>query len=94
LALIYIKERRYDDATAVLNDLSNLGEDEFRAFALAGQAYILTAQGYYKESSKVIDELMLILNYLNNSQMHLYATDAIKLNRAKLGSAAIDIEEN
>jgi tRNA A-37 threonylcarbamoyl transferase component Bud32 len=94
LVLIYLRDERYDEARAILEDQVNLGEDEseLRAFGLAGLSYILSCtaarstdpaqkQRDYNESARLINEFLQISNYLNNPQMLRYVDEAIERNK-------------
>ena len=59
LALIYLREKRYEEAIEIFEDLVNLGEDEseLRAFGLAGQGYVVSStvpgQGSSRNGSQI-----------------------------------------
>ncbi len=92
LALIYLREGSYDRALAIFNELADQGEYELelRAFGLAGQCGILSIQGKYKESAKVMDEFLQISDYLTSPPMLRLVEETIKINRAKLGPITAD----
>ena len=86
LALIYLNEKRFDEAMKIFDYLANQSDEELdlRAFALAGQAYVLTCKKKYTESAKLIDEYLQINTYLNNAQMNRYVVEADKRNSSQL----------
>jgi hypothetical protein len=89
LALLYFRESRPKDAKKIFDDLANLGDDEreLRAFGLAGQSVVLSYQGKYNESTKIIDEFLPhFIDYLN-PQMDRYVQEAIKRNQSKPDAA-------
>ena len=94
LALLYLKEGRYEDAKKIFEDLSNLGNEELelRAFGLAGESVVYSEQGKYKESDKVLNEFVHIGDYLNNPQMQRYIAEAINRNRSQSGAATPEKE--
>jgi eukaryotic-like serine/threonine-protein kinase len=100
LALIYLREKRNDEANDIFDELVNLGDEdsELRTFGLAGKGVVLSRQGKYRESGKWIDEFLAIMNSLSkqqvqrffdssiNSQMQRYVDEAIYKNRVNLGA--------
>ena len=60
-------------------------DKELRAFGLAGKVGLLTLQGKYEESAKVLDELLPIRDELRDEPMRKMLDYAIKENRDKLG---------
>ncbi|HEY4761901.1 MAG TPA: serine/threonine-protein kinase [Thermoguttaceae bacterium] len=88
LVLIYIREGRYDEAMDICKELANQSdiEIELRAFGLAGQCAILSIQGKYKESAKVMDEFLQISDNLTSPPMQRLVEETIKRNRANLSA--------
>jgi serine/threonine-protein kinase len=92
LALFYLREGRREEAKKIFDDLANLGDDEreLRAFGLAGQSVVLSYEGKYNESMKIINEFLpQFINYLN-PQMDRYVQEAIKRNDSKPDAAKAD----
>jgi tRNA A-37 threonylcarbamoyl transferase component Bud32 len=87
LALLYIREGNYGEAKKIFDDFANLSDDEpeFRAFGLAGQSVVLSYQGKYKDSTKIIDEfLSQYVDYLYNPQMYRLVQEITKRNKEAL----------
>ncbi len=69
------------------------GDLELRAFGLAGQSVVLSYQGNYKESTRIlVDEFLPISNNLNNPQMDRYVRKASARNGSKRDSPATEKE--
>jgi serine/threonine-protein kinase len=88
LARILLRERDYDRAIAVFDELAAASdsEREFRAFGLAGKCGVLSLQGHYRESADVLDQLWPIHQDLRDVQMRTMLDYVVKKNRSKLGS--------
>jgi eukaryotic-like serine/threonine-protein kinase len=92
LALLYLREGGYDDLNKAMDICEKFtyrgdGERELRAFGLAGQSVVLSYQGNYKESTKIlIDEFLPLSDSLNNPQMDRYVQEAFKRNGSKRDS--------
>ncbi len=82
LALLYLKEGSYDSYDKAMDIFEKFtyrgdGDLELRAFGLAGQSVVLSYQGNYKESTRIlVDEFLPISNNLNNPQMDRYVRGA------------------
>ncbi len=87
LARIALRQRNDAQAMALFDALAaDPDEDkELRAFGLAGEVGLLTLQGKYQESAKVLDELLPIRDELRDEPMRKMLDYAIKENRDKLG---------
>jgi serine/threonine-protein kinase len=94
LALIYLRKRSdWDRAMAVFEKLANLNldgpnpkiEPELKAFGLAGQCGVLSLQGKYEESNRILGELDPIKDKLTSEPMRKLLRFAINRNRTKLG---------
>jgi serine/threonine-protein kinase len=87
LARIYLRERDYDRAMAVFEELAGAADSnpEFRAFGLAGKCGILTLEGKYRESAAALDDLWPIHQGLRDVQMQKMLDYVIQENRSKLG---------
>lgn len=57
LALLYLGKRRFDEANGLFHELAGESESEYRAFGLAGEAFILHHRGEYEASQKVIEKV-------------------------------------
>jgi serine/threonine-protein kinase len=87
LARIYLRERDYERAMAIFDDLAGASDSdkEFRAFGLAGKCGLLTLQGRNRESAEVLDELWPIHQELRDTQMRKMLEYVMRENRSKLG---------
>jgi serine/threonine-protein kinase len=85
LARIYLRQRDYDRAMIVFDDLAADSNGEFRAFGLAGKCGILTLQGKYRDSATVLDDLWPIHQELRDAQMRKLLDYVVKENRSRLG---------
>jgi serine/threonine-protein kinase len=90
LARLYLREGNYDQAMAIFQELASLGkgDEEFRAFGLAGQCGLLSLQGRYQESTAQLDDLWPIRGQLHDEQMRQMLDYAMKRNRLKVGESA------
>ncbi|MGD0898754.1 MAG: serine/threonine-protein kinase [Thermoguttaceae bacterium] len=87
LARIYLRQRDYDRALTVCEELAAVSGTnvEFRAFGLAGKCGILTLQGKYRESAGVLNALWPIHQDLRDAQMRKMLDYVVKENRLELG---------
>jgi eukaryotic-like serine/threonine-protein kinase len=87
LARIYLRERDYERAMDVCEDLAAASDSdkEFRAFGLAGKCGVLTLQRKYRESAEALDELWPIHQELRDVQMRKMLDYVMRENRSKLG---------
>jgi serine/threonine-protein kinase len=85
LARIYLRQRDYDRAMRVFNDLAADPAVEFRAFGLAGKCGILTLEGKYRDSATVLDDLWPIRQELRDAQMRKLLDYVVRQNRSRLG---------
>jgi serine/threonine-protein kinase len=85
LARIYLRQRDYERAMTVFDDLAADSNGEFRAFGLAGKCGILTLQGKYRDSATVLDDLWPIHQELRDAQMRKLLDYVVKENRSRLG---------
>ena len=90
LARLYLREGNYDQAMAIFQELASLGngDEEFRAYGLAGRCSLLSLQGKYQESTAELDELLPIRGQLRDEQMRQMLEYALKRNRLKVGETA------
>jgi serine/threonine-protein kinase len=91
LARIYLREQRYSQALTVFEDLiiRGVGEEEFRVFGLTGKAGVLTLEGKYQESARVLQELLSMPNVrgkLKDPQMRQMLDSVIRKNHEALGA--------
>jgi eukaryotic-like serine/threonine-protein kinase len=95
LALIYLRENRPDEAKTKLEDLANLGDEdiELRAFGLAGLGFVLSCEGKYEESAKMLLNFMQIQDYLKNPQMLRYVGEASERNRSHMDATTGEKEK-
>jgi len=86
LARLYLVKNRDQEALEIFKQLAALGEmeEQRRAFGLAGQCWILTKQGKYRESAAVLSHLFPILGKLEDRLMGEMLRDAVEKNRSKL----------
>jgi serine/threonine-protein kinase len=63
LAMLHLAKRRFDEADALFNNLAGESDAEFRAFGLAGQAFILHHRGEYQASQIVIEKVRSLSLY-------------------------------
>jgi serine/threonine-protein kinase len=91
LARIYLKEDHDAPAMAIFKEFALLDdtEEELRAFGLAGQCWILTKQGQYRQSAEVLGQLLPIRSKLKDSLMRQMLNYAISKNRAMLGPLTV-----
>lgn len=91
LARIYLKEDDDDQAMAIFKEFALLDdtEEELRAFGLAGQCWILTKQGRYRQSAEVLGQLLPIRSKLKDSLLRQMLNYAIRQNRSALGPLTI-----
>ncbi len=91
LARIYLKEDDDQQAMALFKEFALLGdtEEELRAFGLAGQCWLLTKQGQYRQSAEVLGELLPIRSQLRDSLLRQMLNYAIRQNRSALGPLTV-----
>lgn len=91
LARIYLKEDDDEQAMALFKEFALLDdtEEELRAFGLAGQCWILTKQGHYRQSAEVLGQLLPIRSKLKDSLLRQMLNYAISKNRSALGPLTI-----
>ncbi len=87
LAMIYLREDRLDEALLLFDELIALGdaEPEARAFGLAGRCGILSIEGKYDESTKILTQLSAVRDDLKDPQMWQLVGHAVRKNRSELG---------
>jgi len=87
LARIYLREGRYRQAMAIFEELAALGDgdDDFRAYGLAGKCGVLTLEKHYKESAATLEELWPLRDRLTDLQMRQFLDHALAKNRSALG---------
>jgi serine/threonine-protein kinase len=90
LAQVYLREGDYVQAMELFDKFAAASESEkeLRAFGLAGQCGVLTLQGKYRESARVLEQLWPIHGKLQNAQMERLLDRVIRKNRHELGSQA------
>jgi serine/threonine-protein kinase len=90
LARLYLREGTHDQAMALFQEFASLGkgDEEFRAFGLAGRCSLLSLQGKYQESSAELDALWPLRSQLRDEQMRQMLEYAMKRNRLKVGEAS------
>jgi serine/threonine-protein kinase len=88
LARIYLRERDYDRAMAVYDELAAASDKdgEFRAFGLAGKCFVLSSLKRYRESADVLEQLWPIHQELRDWQMRRMLDHVLKEIRQKLGA--------
>lgn len=86
LGRIYLREGRYAKALEIFERFAASGDEQQRAFGLAGQCGVLTLQGKYKQSAEVLERLWPIRQQLQDPQMQQMVEAVIRKNRAKLGT--------
>jgi tRNA A-37 threonylcarbamoyl transferase component Bud32 len=84
LAWRYLKRDDYGQALTVLKQLANLdsSEQEFRAFGLAGQYWVLTQQGESQKAAEVLAQLTPLLPWLRDWQMRRLFAQVARKNSA------------
>ena len=91
LARIYLFYNRDQEAMEICKQLAALNETEeqLRAFGLAGQCWILTKQGKYRESALVLSHLFPIrARLLGDPLMWQFLDSAVRKNRSELDPTA------
>lgn len=91
LARIYLREGHYDRAMAVFQRLAeDSGPDEgLRAFALAGQSFVLTERGLYRESAALLEkQLKPVRRRLRDRLMRDLVEYVVKKNDRELKAQA------
>jgi serine/threonine-protein kinase len=84
LAQLLLFEGELDAAMDRFEDLASQTEPEFRAFGLAGQCFILTKQGKYRESNAIMAQLTPIRDKLTDPAMSQMLNYADRTNRSRL----------
>jgi eukaryotic-like serine/threonine-protein kinase len=82
LALLHLARRRFSEAEVLFKDLAGESEAEFRAFGLAGQAFILHHRGDYQESQKTIERVKLLYAKLDERMKELFDDTVIRNHKA------------
>lgn len=90
LARIYLRENDFLAAMRVFKELADLGHgnEEFKAFGLAGVSGLLSLEGRYPESAAVLDQLWPIRSRLRDEQMQEMLHYTVQRNQQKAGAAA------
>ncbi len=80
LALLYLQQKRFGEAMAILEAMAELSdaEPEFRAFGLAGQCGVYTLRKEYERAASVLDDLRPIRNELQDEQMRQLLWRAVR----------------
>jgi serine/threonine-protein kinase len=84
LAMYYLANRRYDEAETLFNGLASDAESQWRAFGLAGQAFILHHRGNFPESQRVIERVNPALYEKLDGRMKLLFNDTVRRNYDRL----------
>jgi serine/threonine-protein kinase len=87
LARIYLREKDYDRALAIFDELaaSTDADKEYRAWGLTGKVGVLAIEGKYSESAEALDELWPIRGELRDGQMQKLLRVAVKEINSHLG---------
>ena len=87
LARIYLRQKEFDRAIEVCDELASTSDNnaEFKAFGLAGKCGALSLQEKYRESADVLDQFQPWQQYLLDRQMKKLLRDTIDKNRENLG---------
>lgn len=72
LAMLHLTRGRIEDASALFDQLARETQQEWRAFGLAGQAYILQYHAEYGNARKVIEELKPLYGKLDGPMRALF----------------------
>ena len=88
LARIYLRERDYDRAMTVFEELSAASDKdaEFRAFGLAGKCFVLCSLKRHRESADVLEQFWPIHQELRDWQMRRILPHVVDEIRKKLGA--------
>lgn len=93
LALLYLQQRRYDEAMAIFQELASLGagEPDFRAFGLAGQCSVYAIRRQYQQAADLLPELSPYLRdrYPRDEQMKLLLWQAFRKTMAYIDQETI-----
>jgi serine/threonine-protein kinase len=84
LAMFYLANRRYDDAEPLFDALASEAESQWRAFGLAGQAFILHHRGKFQESQRVIERVNPALYEKLDGRMKSLFNDTVRRNYDRL----------
>ena len=85
LALLYLKLRRFDEASAIYRELVNQRDGEpYRATGIAGEAIIASLKGEHEKSQHLIEKNKRLLEKNLNSTMKQYILETIRQNQAQL----------